>query len=194
MNIFRLICTPLFLILLAGLCNGASASPQDRQSDAAASRSGAPAEPRRVEADAADVESPEAIVQAMYDVVSVPAGEKRDRDRLRSLFLPEARLIPTGRSGGTESRYNALTVEEYLEGSSGGGLHEQQIHAETERFGDIAHVFSTYAARRSADDPEPFARGINSFQLWHDGERWWIVTLMWHGESEGTSLPQQYLD
>lgn len=101
--------------------------------------------------------SPEAIVQTMYDVVSEPAGQQRDRDRLRSLFLPEARLIPTGHSGGTESRYRALTIEDYLEGSSDGGLHEQQIHAETERFSDIAHVFSTYEARRSADDPEPFS-------------------------------------
>ena len=39
-----------------------------------------------------DVKSVDAIIAAVYDAISGPAGE-RDWDRLRSLFLPEARLI-----------------------------------------------------------------------------------------------------
>jgi hypothetical protein len=27
---------------------------------------------------------------------------------------------------------------------------------------------------------EPFERGTNSVQLFHDGERWWIVSVMWN--------------
>jgi hypothetical protein len=63
----------------------------------------------------------------------------------------------------------------------------------TEEFGHIAHVFSTYASFANADDPEPFARGINSFQLMHDGERWWIVTLYWENESPEQPIPVKYL-
>ena len=40
-----------------------------------------------------DVKSPEAIVTACYDVISGPAGD-RNWDRFRSLFVPDARLIP----------------------------------------------------------------------------------------------------
>lgn len=53
------------------------------------------AAPNRPEANPADVKSPDAIVSAVYEAVSGSAGEERDWDRLRSLFLPEARLIPT---------------------------------------------------------------------------------------------------
>ncbi len=48
------------------------------------------------EARPADVESIEAILHAVYDVISGDAGEPRDWDRMRSLFVPGARLIPTG--------------------------------------------------------------------------------------------------
>ena len=42
----------------------------------------------------------------------------------------------------------------------------------TETFGQIVHVFSTYESRHARGDAEPFQRGINSIQLYHDGERW----------------------
>src|SRR5207245_996004 len=62
----------------------------------------------------ADVSSMDAIIAAVYDVISGPAGKKRDWDRMRSLFLPGARLIPTGarQTGGYNSR--VLTVEDYV--------------------------------------------------------------------------------
>jgi len=46
-------------------------------------------------ANPADVSSIEAILAAVYDVISGPAGKQRDWDRMRSLFLPGARLIST---------------------------------------------------------------------------------------------------
>src|SRR5205823_6522022 len=47
-------------------------------------------------ANPADVNSIDSIIAAVYDVISGPAGKKRDWDRMRSLFVPGARLIPTG--------------------------------------------------------------------------------------------------
>lgn len=63
----------------------------------------------------------------------------------------------------------------------------------SERFGSIMHVFSTYASRHEAKDPEPFERGINSFQLFFDGTRWWIVTIYWEAESAGIKIPAEFL-
>ena len=62
-----------------------------------------------------------------------------------------------------------------------------------EKFGHIAHIFSTYESRRKADDPAPFARGINSFQLMNDGKRWWIVTIFWEAEGPDNPIPAEYL-
>jgi hypothetical protein len=148
-------------------------------------------------ANPSDVASMDAIIAAVYDVISGPAGKKRDWDRMRSLFIPGARLIPTGprQSGGFGSR--VLTVEDYITRSSEllekEGFFEKEISRETDSFGQIAQVFSTYESRHKIDDAKPFARGINSIQLMNDGQRWWIVTIFWQGESEKAPLPEKYL-
>jgi hypothetical protein len=148
-------------------------------------------------ANPADVSSMDAIIAAVYDVISGPAGKKRDWDRMRSLFVPGARLIPTGarQTGGYNSR--VLTVEDYVTRGSGffekEGFYEQEAARQTEMFGQIAHVFSTYESRHSADDAKPFQRGINSIQLMNDGKRWWIVTIFWQAEDEKNRLPEKYL-
>lgn len=43
--------------------------------------------------DPGDVASPEAVVEALYEVISGPADEPRDWDRFRALFLPGARVM-----------------------------------------------------------------------------------------------------
>jgi hypothetical protein len=148
-------------------------------------------------ANPADVASMDAIIAAVYDVISGPAGKKRDWDRMRSLFIPGARLIPTGPrpAGGYGSR--VLTVDEYIGRASGvfdkEGFYEKEVARQTELFGQIAHAFSTYESRHSPDEAKPFQRGINSIQLMNDGKRWWIVTIFWQGEDEKTPLPEKYL-
>ena len=44
-----------------------------------------------------DVSSIDGIVAALYDVISGGAGEKRNWDRMRTLFIPEAKLMATGK-------------------------------------------------------------------------------------------------
>ena len=148
-------------------------------------------------ANASDVASIDSIVAALYDVISGPAGKKRDWDRMRSLFIPGARLIPTGKRQSGEVGSRVLTVEDYISGSTKaleeGGFFEREIARRTENYGNIAHVFSTYDSRRKADDAKPFARGINSIQLMNDGKRWWIVTIFWQGEGPDNPLPEKYL-
>lgn len=148
-------------------------------------------------ANPADVASMDAIIAALYNVISGPAGKTRDWDRMRSLFVPNARLIPSGPrpSGGYGAR--VVTVEDYIARSSplmeSQGFFETEVARKTDTFGNIAHVFSTYDSRHKAEDAKPFARGINSIQLLNDGKRWWIVTVFWQGEDEKNPLPEKYL-
>ena len=144
-----------------------------------------------------DVETIDAIIGALYETISGPAGEVRDWDRFRSLFVEGARLIPTSsRSDGTTA-HRITTVDEYIQ-SSGAlleerGFFEGEIHRTVEHYGPVIHAFSTYESRWTAEDPDPFDRGINSIQLLHDGTRWWLVGVFWHGESSGTPVPAKYL-
>lgn len=110
----------------------------------------------RPQADPADVASVDAIVHALYDVISGPAGE-RDWERWESLFMTGARLIPTGvdRNGQRTSR--VITPVEYSRNNG------------------------------------PFFLENPFFEI-DDGERFWIATIMWDSEREGSVIPAKYLD
>ena len=153
-------------------------------------------------ANAADFASIDAIINAAYDVISGPAGKKRDWNRERSLFLPGARLMPTVMDPGVtvsdaKIAPQMLDVEGFIERSASyfekNGFFEKEIARRTEQFGQIGHAWSTYESRHNADDPEPFMRGINSIQLFYDGTRWWIVSIYWQHESPEHPIPEKYL-
>lgn len=144
-----------------------------------------------------DVASVDAILAALYDVISGPAGQKRDWDRFNGLFAPGARLIPTSRRPEGVHGLRVITTQEYaaLAGPrlEKDGFFEREIGRRTEQFGAITHVFSAYDSKRAATDSVPFARGINSIQLLNDGRRWWIVTIYWDSERADNPIPPQYL-
>jgi hypothetical protein len=153
---------------------------------------GSPANP-------ADVASIDAIVTAVYDSVSGPAGT-RDWKRLRSLFIPAARLVPTTENAGEanpELAPQMLDIDGFISRCAAHianyGFFEKEIARRTEQFGQIAHVWSTYESRHNANDPKPFLRGINSIQLFYDGTRWWIVSIYWQHESAEHPVPERYL-
>ena len=154
------------------------------------------------EANPADVASIDAILTTVYAVISGPSDVERDWDRFRSLMHPEARLVPTATrpSGGAVA--TVMTVDEYVERAGaafrdapifqGKGFYEVEAARRTERYGTIAHVWSTYEGRLDPDEA-PFARGINSFQLFWDGDRWHVLSIFWHQEDEATPIPTPYL-
>lgn len=158
----------------------------------------APSQPVVIGAPAAapaDVESIEAITAALYDVISGPVGKARDWNRMRSLFVPGGRLMPVGARKTGEVAMRLMEVNDYIATSGeslvASGFTERELARRIERFGHIAHVFSTYEGKMETH-PEPL-RGINTIQLMNDGTRWWIVSVMWEAESPGLALPAQYL-
>jgi hypothetical protein len=166
------------LILAALLALACAPSLQARQADAAVP-----------EPNPADVASVDAIITALYASISGPMDEVRDWNRFRSLFAPGARLMPSVPNA--QGGLRVMTPEEYWEASAEAlaaiGFTEAEIGRTTESFGRITHAFSTYESYRedqgSADTP--FARGINSIQLLHHEDRWWVVSIFWDSERPG---------
>jgi hypothetical protein len=125
----------------------------------------------------------------IVNVISGPAGD-RDWNSFRSLFVPEARLTSATRKDGGPIRL--LDVEGYVRGAGGyfktHAFYESAITNRVQKFGNIAQVFSSYESR-SAPNEKPFARGVNSIQLFDDGSRWWVLSILWDEESPTNPLP-----
>lgn len=142
-----------------------------------------------------DVESVDAVIRAMYEVISGPAGE-RDWDRERNLLAPGARLMPTRPRPEGGHGIEIFDLEGYIASRTpffaANDFYEIEIARREERFGNIVHAWSTYEGRR-APGGELLFRGINSIQLYHDGDRWWVVAVLWDNEREGAPLPAEYL-
>ncbi|XWV17847.1 MAG: DUF1028 domain-containing protein [Gemmatimonas sp.] len=145
----------------------------------------------------ADVESIDAILRAVYDVISGPAGQARDWNRFRSLMAPGARLIPTGKQPNGVGVLRMWTAEDYIANAGPqlerSGFFEREIGRKLERYGNVVHLMSAYDSKRALSDPTPFARGVNSFQLFFDGTRWWVVTIYWEAETPGNPIPPSLL-
>jgi hypothetical protein len=148
-------------------------------------------------ANPADVSSVDAIMAATYDVISGPPTKARDWDRFRSLFISGARLIPADRAKDGSYYVKSFSPDDYARMAdpyfSKNGFAEREVARKSERYGNIMQIFSTYESRHDPRDAQPFARGINSFQLFYDGKRWWVVTIYWQEETPDNPLPKEFL-
>lgn len=144
-----------------------------------------------------DVTSINHIIHALYDVISGEKGNKRDWDREKYIFHPNAQLtkIEYDKDGNRIIRF--MTLEDFIEYAKpfldGEGFFEYEIFNKVDEFAHIAHVWSTYACKKDLDDPVPYSRGINSIQLLNDQNRWWILSVYWNSESNKYSIPAKYL-
>jgi hypothetical protein len=125
-----------------------------------------------------DVVTIDAIVTAFYEVISGPPGQPRQWRRDAALYLPGTRFVIATRDG-----ILVETREEYVSRVDRMlvqyGFHEIEVDRDTQRFGDVAHVLSTYESRRAPGGPV-LSTGKNSIQLVHDGRRWWIAGAAWN--------------
>ncbi len=140
----------------------------------------------------------DAVITELYAVISGPAGQQREWNRERNLFFPGAKLIRTSVDDNGKPQALAMDMASYIENVNDylvqNGFFEYEISRKTEIFGNVAHVFSTYEAKHRVEDAEPFKRGINSIQLFNDGERWWIINMIWDNERPGNPMPVCYLE
>ena len=138
----------------------------------------------------ADVAAIEAALDQVYAVISGPAGQARDFERMRTLFTPDARLTaitPRGLSGGTLEDYIARSGKFLVEQ----GFTERALVNRVEVYGDLAHAWSSYEGAFTAPDGKPGkVRGINSFQLVRQADgRWLVQSIFWQAESPAHPLP-----
>ncbi len=154
----------------------------------------AQAQAQPAKAHAEDTKTIESTVAALYNVISGPAGA-RDWERFHGLFIAEGHLVFSGKNAKGEAVRRVMSPQDYEKRAGEAfmkeGFYERSVADHVDRFGSIAQVFSTYESRHEKEGAV-FAKGINSIQLMWDGERWWVVSLLWDSERADNPIPEKY--
>ena len=145
-----------------------------------------------------DVASIRGIVEAFLEAISAPKGGTLDRERLRSLFVPEGRIeIPIPASGTNQTDVVFVSPGRYADSSDdqtkNEGFFDRTLAMHVEQYGVMAHVFATYESRKNQSDTKPFIRGIKAFELLNSGGRWYITQVAWDRERSDNPIPEIYL-
>ena len=127
-----------------------------------------------------------AVVDEMYAMISGPAGP-RDWSRQNDCFLPEARQVRTWVDEAGRPQKLSMSLDEYSANTQPffdvTDFYEVETDRRIDRFGNMAHVWSGYEARRTPDEELPERRGINSIQLFRDPQLGWrIIHMIWDNE------------
>lgn len=136
--------------------------------------------------------NPEGLVRALYEIVSGPANSARDWARLERLHAPGAMITPTQHRTTTAFAAAPQALSKFIELNkrlfSDRGFYEREFFQRVQRFGHIAHVWSGFETR---EHPEGRVerRGINSFQLLNDGQRWCVLSATWDNETSDHPIP-----
>jgi hypothetical protein len=127
-----------------------------------------------------------AVIDEMYAMISGPKGP-RDWSRQAKCFLPEARQVRTWVDEHGRPQKLGMSLEEYSANTQpffdANDFYEVETSRRIDLFGNMAHVWSSYEARRTPDEEPPERRGINSIQLFKDPELGWrIIHMIWDNE------------
>lgn len=148
----------------------------------------------KIDANPADVSTIDGIIKAFYATVTGPKGQPRQWSRDRTLYTPAVRFVSLSEQDGkirsvvsTHQQFVDRTNESFISG----GFTEREINRVVRRFGNIAHVFSTYEFTNDAGTDK--GRGINSLELFWDGTRWWISAGSWDDERPNNPIPKEFL-
>ncbi len=148
-----------------------------------------------VEARAEDVSTIEGIVTASYETISGGAGVPRQWGRDRTLFDPDSRSVAIHVDAKTGAiKTESMTEQDFADRSDASlvkdGFTERELKHVIKRFGNVATVLSSYEGSASGKMME---RGVNIFQLYFDGKRWWILSMVWDTERPDNPIPKELL-
>ena len=134
---------------------------------------------------------PEAIPAALDAAITGPAD--KDRACMKALLIPEARMMFLSIAADGAPSYKLETLDDWIARVKGRGhtiLEEKQLKFHIERYGNIAHLWSSYTLQ---SDGKQVARGINSIQAIKEAGGWRVSSIVVQAESATTPLPTEYL-
>lgn len=144
----------------------------------------------------AHLETPQGLIEEIYELVTFPAGATPDWNAVRNLFIPEALVVlRTSRYGSTVFTVDGFVQDfvTFIEQSDveQTGFTERILDMQTFEWGDIAHVLVLFDSDIPDDGREPRA-GVDSFQLIKRDGRWWIASITNERPAADRPLPEVF--
>ena len=142
-----------------------------------------------------DVGSVDGVLRAFYEVTNVAPGAPRQWARDRTLYVPWIRFVALGPGATGRPKVTVWTHDEFVAASDplmAKGFVEREIHRVTRRYGNMVHVDSTYEILPGPGSPVR-GRGVNSLDLYFDGQRWWVASVVWQSEDAAHPIPPELL-
>ena len=142
-----------------------------------------------------DVGSVDGVMRAFYEVTNVPPGGPADWARDRTLYVSWIRFVALSSGAGGRPAVSVRTHPEFVEATEPlvkKGFSEREIFRTTRRYGNMVHVDSTYEFLVGTGNAVP-SRGVNSLDLYFDGTRWWVASVMWQSEDAAHPIPPELL-
>ena len=142
-----------------------------------------------------DVGSVDGVMRAFCEVTNVPPDGPPQWDRDRTLYVPWIRFVALGSGASGHAAVTVWTHPEFVEATQPlvkKGFVEREIFRTARRYGNMVHVDSTYEAWVGTEKPVR-SRGVNSLDLYFDGTRWWVASVVWQSEDAAHPVPPELL-
>jgi len=175
------------LSLITPLALGRAATPQEKKQHV---------QVQQISARPEDVGSIEGIVKASYETISGGVGVPRQWGRDRTLYDPNVRFVSVELDPKKKVVATVTSHQEFVDETDAflvkEGFTERELGQKIERYGNVATVLSSYEGK-NASTGKVVTRGVNIFQLYYDGKRWWVLSMVWDQERPDNPIPADLL-
>lgn len=142
--------------------------------------------------DSTAVKTIDGTINEVLKIITGERGMNRDWEAFRYLFTPNAQITVLRHEKNNVNTPVTYSLEEFVRLGmrfyENHGFTEYELAKTIDEYNGIAHAFQSYYAKELDIEEQ----GINSYQLVHDGKRWWIVSLLWTNNRNGIPLPKEY--
>lgn len=128
-------------------------------------------------ADSLAWQSPAAVVERLLQCVSSEPGEAKQWDSFKALCAADARVAVLVQRSGKPPVLRSFSVDAFVQTMSQNNspFQEKQLKVEVDAFNGMATVWQPYELLAGNDR----RTGVNTYQLYSDGQRWYVHSLLW---------------
>jgi hypothetical protein len=134
--------------------------------------------------------TPESTIHGFFNCMSGPAGQERDSTLFAQFFYPEnfywhiTNTSPALDSVSVVTTFSkrppvkdTVVVSQYVRWKND-GFHGRAVSIKINRYRNIAQAW-VIAEVKPKENESTVRRVQDSFQLYFDGRRWWIMSIAW---------------